>query len=118
MQIFDIDGIHINIDEKLKKYVTRKLRRLDRYISRRSRTSAHAEVKLKEDKTDGRSESTCEMILYLPKEILRVAESTVNMYAAVDIVEEKMKQRLKKYKAQHNNPRLHQRAIARFRRAV
>lgn len=116
MQKLEISGIHIKPDERLKKYITRKLGSLDKYAPRHSRDSAHAEIKLKEHISKGKNESTCEMVLRLPQETLTIQETTQNMYAAVDIVEEKMKQQLKKYKSLHANPRLHQRAIARLRR--
>lgn len=116
MQNLDIEAIHIDLDSKLKKYVMRKLGGLDKYVSRHVRDDVYADVKLKGSKSKDKSnESTCQMSIRLPKETLTVSESTINMYAAIDIVEEKMKQKLKKYKSLHANPKLHQRALARLR---
>ena len=52
IQRFEIQGEHTVVDDSLRKYVTRKLGGLDRYIPRNERQSAHAEVHLKENKKD------------------------------------------------------------------
>jgi ribosome-associated translation inhibitor RaiA len=55
--------------------------------------------------------------LHLPKDTLKVQETTMNMYAAVDIVEAKLKNQLKKYKDLHNSSRFRRHVIARFSRS-
>ncbi len=112
----EIDGVHTVLTADLKKYVTKKIGKLDTYMPRQVRESAHAEVKLKESKAKDKKQCTCEVIMFLPKEVLTVKESTLNMYAAVDIVEAKLKNQLKKYKDTHANPRIHRRLLARLRR--
>lgn len=114
----EIDGIHSKTDAKLHDYVMKKIGSLDRYISRHARESAHAEVKLKEAKIKAKKECTCEAIIYLPHDVLRVQETTLNMFAAVDIVEAKLKNQLKKYKEMHNPLKLHRRVLARFKRSA
>ncbi len=120
IQKFDISSVHTTVDEKLQKYITKKLGRLDRYIPRGSRGSAHAEVRLKEStslKHDSQKfQCTCEVTLHLPHEVINVSESTLNMYAAVDIVEAKLKQQIMKYKQTHTSGGLHRRLAARFAR--
>jgi len=87
-------------------------------MSRHARKSAHVEIKLKEDKIKTRKQSTCEVILHLPQDIITTKETTPNMYAAVDIVEAKLKNQLKKYKEKHEHPyRLHRRLLRRLRRS-
>ena len=117
IQRFDISGVHIHVDEDLRKYVQKKIGRLDRYVPRAARPSLHGEVKIKESKAKDKKECTCEVILHLPHETLTVHESTINMYAAVDIAEAKLKSQLKKYKDLHGNPRFHQRVLARWQRS-
>jgi ribosomal subunit interface protein len=118
MERLDISGVHLQVDDDLRKYVHKKVGRLDRYIPKYNRPSAHAEVKLKEAKAKGKKECTCEIVLYLPQEVINVKESTVNMYAAVDIAEAKLKSQLQKYKGLHANPKLHRRLLVRMRRAA
>ena len=98
---FEITSVHTTVDDKLRKYVTKKLSGLDHYMPRASRASAHAEVLLKETMVKTRSEYTCEVTLHLPHEVLNVSETTPNMYSAVDIVEAKLKQCILKYKQLH-----------------
>lgn len=118
IQKLEINGIHMEVDTDLKKYVAKKIGRLDQYMSRHARVSAHAEVKLKEAKAKDKKQATCEVVLYLPHEAITTKETTVNMYAAVDIVETKLKNQLKKYKEKHEKPyKLHRRVLARIKRS-
>jgi len=111
----NIDGVHMDVGPDLKKYVGKKIGRLDRFVPKDSRESVHVEVKLKEGKAKDKNERTCEVIFHLPQEKLMVKETTINIYAAIDIVETKLHHQLKKYKDFHASPRLHQRVIARFK---
>lgn len=96
----DIIGIHADVEPEVAKYVKKKIAKLDSYIPKHARKSAHAEVRLKEEKVKTKKQSTCEVTMYLPNEVITAKETTVNMYAAVDIVEEKLKSQLRKYKEQ------------------
>jgi len=96
----DITGIHAEVEPDVAKYVKKKIAKLDSYMPKHARKSAHAEVRLKEEKVKTKKQSTCEVLLYVPGEIITAKETTVNMYAAIDIVEEKLKSQLRKYKEQ------------------
>lgn len=111
-----IQGVHMHVDPKLFAYTTRKIGKLDRFISRHARESVHAEIILKEEKVKNKKNNTCEVILYLPGETITTKESTINMFAAVDIVEAKLKNLLKKYKESHGSLRIHKRVVARMKR--
>jgi ribosomal subunit interface protein len=108
----DIDSVHSDMDEKLQKYVLRKIGHLDRFLPHDARESVHAEVKLKEGKAKDQRTCACEVVLYLPKDTVRVEESTVSMYAAIDIVEAKLKIQLKKYKETRARPKLRRRVLS------
>lgn len=114
IQKIEINGVHVEVGNDLHKYTLKKIGRLDRYISPKVRPSVHAEVKLKEGKTKEAGGRTCEVILHLPHETITTAETTINMYAAIDIVEEKLKSQLKRYKDRHAAPRLHRRLLRSF----
>ncbi len=111
----EISGIHADIDSDLHKYVTKKLGKLDRFMPRHARESAHMEVKLKETKIKTKKECTCEVILFLPHDVITTQETTLNMFAAVDIVETKLKNQLKKYKDKHAVHRIPQRLLTKIR---
>ena len=116
LQRFEINGVHTTVDDKLRAYVTKKIGGLDKYVSRHARESAHAEVHLKENKKKDNQHCACEVTLHLPHQNIVIKERALNMYAAVDIVEAKLKQQLKKYKDQHSNGKLHRHLFGRFRR--
>jgi putative sigma-54 modulation protein len=115
LQKFEISGVHTEINENLHKYIVRKLGRIDKYLSKKTRQSAHLEVRLKEVKADGKKQSTCDVILYLPHDTIKMSESTLNMYAAVDIVQAKLKQQIARYKESHTDPKRQRRLFARAR---
>ena len=94
----DVSGVHIALEDDVKKYARKKVKRLERYIPKAVREAAHANVILKESHAKNKRQFTCEIILALPQEKITVSESTLNMFAAIDISEETLKNRLKKYK--------------------
>lgn len=112
----EISGIHMTVGEDLHKYITKKIGRLDKYIPTHARESVHVEVRLKENNAKGKNDRTCEVIFRLPKEVVAITETTINIYAAIDIVEEKLKTRLHKYKDLHAGPGLHYRLLAKLKR--
>jgi putative sigma-54 modulation protein len=112
----EIAGLHMEVDGRLDKYVHKKIGQLDRYVPRRVRDSLHAEVRLKESKAKDKKNCTCEVTLHLPHDVLNTSESTINMFAAIDIVETKLKTQLKKYKDLHSNPKIYRRVYNRLRR--
>lgn len=115
---FDLKGVHTTIDLSLQKYATRKLAGLDKYLPRHHRDAAHLVVELKQaTKAKEQKKYTCDVTLHLPHGTLHVAETTLNMYAAIDIVETKLKQQIKKYKESHvGSGKLSRQLTARFRR--
>lgn len=111
----EISGVHAEADERLKKYIVKTINKLERYMPRHARKSVHVEVKLKENKRHKDGQYTAEVIMYLPNETLAAKESTINMYAAVDIVEAKLQNQLKRYKEVHSDPKFYRRLTSRFR---
>lgn len=112
----DIAGIHYEVKDDLKKYVQQKIGRLDRFVPRHARKSLKVEVKLTERKTAA-DKNECEVIFTLPEQTLAAKEATINMFAAVDIVETKMKNQLVKYKQLRGDRQDHRGILRRlFRR--
>ena len=113
---FEIHGVHAKVDARLKAYASRKIGGLDKYVSRHGRESAHADVHLKETKKKGSDHCRCEVTLHLPHQTIVVKENALNMYAAIDITEAKLKQQLQKYKDLHSSSRLRRHITTRLRR--
>lgn len=93
-----ITGVKFDLDETTKKYVIKKIGRLDRYLPRHARKSASAEVILKEVNRDHGNKYEAEVILHIPDRQLTASDSTVNILAALDIVEAKLAAQLHRYK--------------------
>lgn len=94
----DITGIKYDIDETTRKYVMRKLGRLDRYLPRHARKSVTVDVRLRQIDADHGNKYEAEIVLNVPDKRMTARDSTVNMLAAVDIVEAKIVTQLHKYK--------------------
>ena len=101
IQSIAITGVKYDIDDTTKKYIDKKIGRLDRFLPRHARKSVTAEVKLKEVNRDFGNKYEAEIILHVPDKQLAAKDSTVNMLAAVDIVEAKIVSQLRKYKDVH-----------------
>lgn len=98
----DISGIHFEVSKELQRYIVKKVKRVERYIPKKSRQSVRVEVKLREEKSKDKKQCHCEIIMHLPGENITAAESTLNMFAACDIVLAKIKSQLEKYRAVHD----------------
>ena len=105
IQNLEFHAVHTELNADLKDYITRKIGNLDKYVSPPARRSFHVEVYAKENKKHAQEQFEFEVVAHLPKETIRIRESTVNMQAAVDIVESKLKQALIRYKDTHGNPK-------------
>jgi putative sigma-54 modulation protein len=99
----EISGVRYELDDKIKQYVRRKIGRLDKYLVRSAKGVIHGEVALIEDDGKPTNRFTCEVTLKLPQETLIAKESTINMFAAVDIAEAKLQAQVLKYKNKHGN---------------
>lgn len=100
----DITGMRFDVSERLKKYIFKKIGRLDRLMPRQVKKSVHGRVILKTNQSK-RKLFTCEVVLELPQQTLMAKESAINVFAAVDIVEAKLVRQIGKYKTQKSRRR-------------
>ncbi|MGV9002263.1 MAG: ribosome hibernation-promoting factor, HPF/YfiA family [Candidatus Saccharimonadaceae bacterium] len=94
----DITGIKYNVNDKTLKYVMEKVGKLDRYVPSHARKSIVADVKLRQANLDHGNKYEAEVILHLPDSVITAKDTTLNMMAAIDIVEAKLIAQLHKYK--------------------
>lgn len=85
-------------DETTKKYVRKKLGSLDRLVPRHARRSMHIEVKLADVNRPKGNKYEVEAIVSVPDKRVMAKDSTMNVLAAVDIVEAKLAAQLRRYK--------------------
>jgi putative sigma-54 modulation protein len=112
----DITGVKYNAGDQVQKYVMRKIARLDRYLPRHARKSVTADVKLKQVNRDHGNKYEAEIIINVPDKCLTAKDSTVNMFAAIDIVEAKLINQLRKYKQETITHVANRRTLSRFKR--
>jgi ribosomal subunit interface protein len=98
----EIKGRNFEIDSKMRDYVEDKIGGLEKYLPRKVRETASCMVIL-EDDPNGREDNryVCEAVMTVEGATLVSKEGTVNIYAAVDIVEAKLKAQLATYKAKY-----------------
>ncbi len=111
-----VNGLHDVVGEDILKYVNKKISKLDKYIPKNARQSAHAEVFLKESDVKEKKQCTCEVVMHLPNDVFAVKETTINIYAAVDIVEAKIKNQLNRYKQKRSERFMASKLIRSFKR--
>lgn len=93
-----ITGLKYELTDTTKKYVEKKIGALDKYLPRHARKSATADVKISQTNNPGGNKYEVEAILHVPEKVITAKDSTMNVLAAVDIVEAKLVGQLRKYK--------------------
>lgn len=113
----NLTGIKVELDDKTKKYVRRKIGRVDRYLPRHARKSVTAEVRLRQVNRDHGNKYEAEVIINLPEHQLVAKDSTVNILASIDIVEAKIIAQARKYRERHIDHRGPHNLLGRFKRS-
>jgi putative sigma-54 modulation protein len=111
----DITGVKYIPGDQVQKYVMRKIAKLDRYLPRHARKSVTADVKLKQVNRDHGNKYEAEIIINVPDKRLTAKDSTVNMFAAIDIVEAKLVNQMRKYKQASITHVSNRRVLSRFK---
>ena len=93
-----ITGVKYELNDTTKKYVERKIGGLGKYLPRHSRKSVTADVKIKQIDNPGGNKYEVEVIINVPDKKITAKDSTMNVLAAVDIVEAKLNGQVRKYK--------------------
>ncbi|MEX0748459.1 MAG: ribosome-associated translation inhibitor RaiA [Candidatus Saccharimonadales bacterium] len=111
----EVTGVHFEINEQITKYVNKKLGRLDKYLPRNARTPAHGRVVLVEEQGQSSNRYSAEATITFPHGEVVAQDATISMYAAIDIVEEKLKAQILKHKDKRQNDRQAQRTRRSFK---
>lgn len=114
----DIIGIGgYEIDEPTRKYIYKRIGRLSRFAPRHARKSMRATVKVEQVNRDKGNKYQVDALIVVPDRQIAASDSTLNALAAVDIVEVKLANQLRKYK-EDTVPHVGRRHIlARFKRS-
>lgn len=95
---FDVTARHLEIDDKMRAYVDEKLSRLDR-TAHKSLHIKRGKAILEHDKS-GRegNQFVCDVTLSVAGTDLHAREATMNIYAAIDICEAKLRAQIGRHK--------------------
>lgn len=89
---FNIHGKKVEVTEPIKKYIEEKIGRLDKYLESPEDVTATVVVRIRG------IEQIVEVTMPIRKVILRAEESHNDLYAAIDIVSEKLERQIRKNK--------------------
>ena len=89
--------LRTKLSEKEKAYFEKKLEKLERFYDQIHR----AEALFKEKSTTGREKKEVEVKLLVPGNTLLASEAGETFQEAIDLLVEKLKVQLKKYKGKH-----------------
>ena len=118
--IADIDITGVGgyvLDEPTKKYISKKIGRLDRMVTRHARKTIKRSVKIEEVNRDNGNKYEVEVIINVPDHVIKAKDSTMNVMAATDIVERKLAGQLRKYKQNSLAHVGRRNVLARFKRS-
>lgn len=94
----ELSGSGLTIEKDTERYIAKKISRLERFLPWRARRKARAEVHLRQSGAKTGGNYACEVVLHVPDSTLVAREATLNIRAAIDIIEAKMQAQIKKYK--------------------
>lgn len=101
--------------DKIQKYVSVKVRDLEKYIPRRARESAEVSVRIIKNTRSKAEMYECVVTLKLPEETLVAREKVEHSYAALDVTTAEIKRQISAYKGRHHKLPLRKRALHRLR---
>lgn len=93
---FNIRGENIEITNALKEYAERKVGRIEKYFDTPPTSEVKVTMKVEKDV------HSVEVTIVFPNLVLRGEETNGDMYAAIDLVVEKLERQIKKYKTKIN----------------
>jgi putative sigma-54 modulation protein len=93
---FNIHGKKVEITDPIKSYIEEKIGRLDKYLENPEEITATVVVRIRG------IEQIVEVTIPIQKMILRAEESHSDLYAAIDIVSDKLERQIRKNKTRMN----------------
>ncbi|GEN36031.1 MULTISPECIES: ribosome hibernation-promoting factor, HPF/YfiA family [Aneurinibacillus] len=102
---YNTRGENIEVTPALRDYVEKKIGRLERYFESTSSFSCNVTLRVL------RGEHTVEVTIPMPGVILRAEDTNSDMYAAIDLVVEKLERQIRKHKTKINRKYRQQGAV-------
>ncbi|WLD92962.1 ribosome hibernation-promoting factor, HPF/YfiA family [Alkalihalobacillus sp. AL-G] len=93
---FNIRGENIEVTSALRSYAEKKVKKLERYFDGTPNSDVYINLKVYNN------EQLVEVTIPMPGLLLRAEETHDDMYAAIDLVVEKLERQIRKYKTKVN----------------
>lgn len=95
----DIRGDDYKVEEPLKKYVKKRIGKLDRYLPRRAKGDVIAKVVIEEiGKSKGEKYNISVAMELMGGKVIAARDECSNVFAGVDLVEAKLLGQIRRYK--------------------
>ncbi|MEK3887972.1 ribosome hibernation-promoting factor, HPF/YfiA family [Bacillus sp. FSL K6-3431] len=94
---YQIRGENIEVTEALRDHIEKKVSKLERYFNEIPEANVHVNLKVNPDK-----KSKVEITIPLPQLVLRAEETNNDMYAAIDLIIDKLERQIRKHKTKVN----------------
>ncbi|PID14383.1 ribosomal subunit interface protein [Sporosarcina sp. P34] len=94
---FNIRGENVEVTPAIREYVEKKVEKLERYFTEGVNATANVNLKVYSDK-----QTKVEITIPMKNLTLRAEERHNDMYAAVDLIVDKLERQIRKYKTRVN----------------
>jgi len=94
---YQIRGENIEVTEAIRDHVEKKVGKLERYFNETPEANVHVNLKVNPDK-----KAKVEVTIPIPQLVLRAEEVNDDMYAAVDLIVDKLERQIRKHKTKVN----------------
>ncbi|WP_217588535.1 ribosome hibernation-promoting factor, HPF/YfiA family [Lentibacillus saliphilus] len=94
--LYNIRGENIEVTGAIKSYIEKKVGKLERYFDTPPTSEVHVNLSVYND------EQRIEITIPMTNLLLRAEEEHVDMYAAIDLVVDKLERQIRKYKTKVN----------------
>jgi len=94
---YNVRGENIEVTPAIKEYVEKKIAKLERYFTETPDANVHVNLKVYNDK-----QAKVEVTIPMPHLVLRAEETHHDMYAAIDLITDKLERQIRKHKTKVN----------------
>jgi len=110
---FNIRGENLEVTPAIREYVEKKVLKLERYFTEGANATAHVNLKVYNDK-----QTKVEITIPMKNLTLRAEERHDDMYAAIDLIVDKLERQIRKYKTRVNRKFREREGVAAFLQSV
>ena len=94
---YNIRGENIEVTPAIREYVEKKIAKIERYFTETPDANVNVNLKIYNDK-----KAKVEVTIPMPNLVLRAEEVNADMYAAIDLITDKLERQIRKHKTKVN----------------